>query len=119
MGVHDGALWQRELAQAWHGSLGCQWAGARHGKCGCISTSRVSSTCKQNERPFSKSVLSRLHHKFVTRTPQVIPSGQSLIADYYPDSSRGKAFGGLFLTGAVGGMLGSLYATNLGESLCI
>lgn len=44
----------------------------------------------------------------------VIPSGQSLIADYYGDTSRGKAFGGLFLTGAIGGMLGSLYATNLG-----
>lgn len=46
---------------------------------------------------------------------QVIPSGQSLIADFYADSNRGKAFGGLFLTGAVGGMLGSLYATNLGK----
>jgi MFS family permease len=46
---------------------------------------------------------------------QVIPSGQSLIADFYTDSNRGKAFGGLFLTGAVGGMLGSLYATNLGK----
>ncbi len=44
----------------------------------------------------------------------MVRTGQSLIADYYPDSSRGKAFGGLFLTGAIGGMLGSLYATNLG-----
>ena len=44
----------------------------------------------------------------------VIPSGQSLIADYYPPASRGRAFGGLYLTGALGGMLGSLYATNLG-----
>lgn len=53
----------------------------------------------------------------LAHSAQVIPSGQSLIADYYADSSRGKAFGGLFLTGAVGGMLGSLYATNLGELL--
>ena len=44
----------------------------------------------------------------------VIPSGQSLIADYYPPASRGRAFGALYLTGAVGGMLGSLYATNMG-----
>ncbi len=44
----------------------------------------------------------------------VIPSGQSLIADYYPPATRGRAFGALYLTGAVGGMLGSLYATNMG-----
>ena len=44
----------------------------------------------------------------------VIPSGQSLIADYYPPASRGRAFGWLYLTGALGGMIGSLYATNLG-----
>ena len=46
----------------------------------------------------------------------VIPSGQSLIADYYPPASRGRAFGALYLTGAVGGMLGSLYATNMGAT---
>ena len=45
----------------------------------------------------------------------VIPSGQSLVADYYTAASRGSAFGALYLTGAVGGMLGSLFATNLGE----
>ena len=45
---------------------------------------------------------------------QVIPSGQSLIADYYGAAQRGKAFGGLQLTAALGGMLGSVYATNLG-----
>ena len=47
----------------------------------------------------------------------VIPSGQSLIADYYPPASRGRAFGWLYLTGALGGMIGSLYATNLGMPL--
>lgn len=46
----------------------------------------------------------------------VIPSGQSLIADYYNASSRGSAFGALYLTSALGGMGGSILATNLGES---
>lgn len=46
----------------------------------------------------------------------VIPSGQSLVADYYIPAQRGKAFGGLGLTAAVGGMVGSVYATNLGGS---
>ncbi|KAL0030933.1 hypothetical protein WJX79_002316 [Trebouxia sp. C0005] len=46
----------------------------------------------------------------------VIPTGQSLIADYYQASNRGKAFGALYLTGSLGGMFGSLYATNLGST---
>lgn len=46
----------------------------------------------------------------------VIPTGQSLIADYYQASNRGKAFGALYLTGSLGGMFGSMYATNLGSS---
>jgi len=32
-------------------------------------------------------------------------------------SNRGKAFGALYLTGSLGGMFGSLYATNLGKTL--
>ncbi|KAK9786693.1 hypothetical protein WJX73_003542 [Symbiochloris irregularis] len=44
----------------------------------------------------------------------VIPSGQSLTADYFSEASRGTAFGALYLTGALGAMLGALYATNLG-----
>lgn len=44
----------------------------------------------------------------------VVPTGQSLTADYYPEASRGLAFGALYLTGAFGAMLGGLYATNLG-----
>jgi len=47
--------------------------------------------------------------------PQVIPNGQSLIADLYGELDRGKAFGALYLTGAVGAMLGTLYATNMGH----
>ena len=46
----------------------------------------------------------------------VIPNGQSLIADYYEDLDRGKAFGALYLTGAVGAMIGALYATNIGSA---
>ena len=38
----------------------------------------------------------------------VVPSGQSMVADYYPEESRGAAFGALYLTGAVGAMLGAL-----------
>ncbi|KAL0055016.1 hypothetical protein WJX82_005813 [Trebouxia sp. C0006] len=45
----------------------------------------------------------------------VIPTGQSLIADSYRAQDRGKAFGGVLLfSGSVAGMIGSLYATNLG-----
>ncbi|CAG9462739.1 unnamed protein product [Pedinophyceae sp. YPF-701] len=42
----------------------------------------------------------------------VIPSTQSLVADYYSDSTRGRAFGLLYLTGSIGGMLGAVFATN-------
>jgi MFS family permease len=44
----------------------------------------------------------------------LIPNAQSLIADYFSELSRGKAFGSLYLTGAIGGMLGALAAANLG-----
>lgn len=44
----------------------------------------------------------------------VIPTTQSLTADYFPASSRGRAFGTLWLTAALGGMAGALFATNLG-----
>ena len=47
----------------------------------------------------------------------MIPNGQSLIADYNDELDRGKAFGWLYLTGAVGAMLGTLYATNVGAQL--
>ena len=46
----------------------------------------------------------------------VIPTGQSLIADYYHARNRGKAFGAMTLTGSLGGMFASMYATNLGEA---
>eukprot|EP00891_Asterochloris_glomerata_P000173 jgi/Astpho2/173/e_gw1.00004.7.1_t len=44
----------------------------------------------------------------------VIPNAQSLTADYYLELDRGKAFGALYMTSAIGGALGSLYATSIG-----
>ncbi|GIM07207.1 hypothetical protein Vretimale_11285, partial [Volvox reticuliferus] len=44
----------------------------------------------------------------------IIPNSQSLVADYYMATQRGEAFGTLMLTGAVGGMLGAMFATNVG-----
>ncbi|KAG2486460.1 hypothetical protein HYH03_014907 [Edaphochlamys debaryana] len=45
----------------------------------------------------------------------IIPNSQSLIADYFTATRRGEAFGTLMLTGALGGMLGAVFATNLGS----
>lgn len=44
----------------------------------------------------------------------VIPTTQSLVADYSSREKRGRAFGMLACTAAVGAMLGSVYATNVG-----
>ncbi|CAG9466628.1 unnamed protein product [Pedinophyceae sp. YPF-701] len=44
----------------------------------------------------------------------VIPSSQSLLADLYPESERGVAFGWMYMVGAFGGMGGGLFATNVG-----
>lgn len=48
--------------------------------------------------------------------PEPLPRSplQSLTADLFPAARRGRAFGCLYLTAALGGMLGALYATNLG-----
>lgn len=43
----------------------------------------------------------------------LIPNVQSLTADYHDELHRGRAFGVLFMTGALGGALGALYATNV------
>ena len=45
----------------------------------------------------------------------IVPTTQSLIADYFPRSKRGKAFGVLGLTTILGAIVGTLYATLLGE----
>ena len=44
----------------------------------------------------------------------VIPSSQSILADYFP-GGRGVAFGWMYLTGAIGGCLGALFGTNIGS----
>ena len=44
----------------------------------------------------------------------IIPCIQSLIADYYPAASRGKAFGSLFLTSSLGQVAGGFFATAVG-----
>lgn len=44
----------------------------------------------------------------------VIPSVQSLTADLTAREARGTAFGSLWLVISLGGMLGALYATNVG-----
>ena len=50
----------------------------------------------------------------------VIPNAQSITADYYDELDRGKAFGALYMTSALGGAVGSLYATNQGQHyLCV
>lgn len=46
----------------------------------------------------------------------VIPNAQSLVADLFVATSRGSAFGMLFLTAQFGAMLGGLFATNVGKS---
>jgi len=43
----------------------------------------------------------------------IIPTSQSLIADYFPPAKRGKAFGWLGLTGVLGVIFGTLFATAL------
>ena len=44
----------------------------------------------------------------------LVPCCQSLIADLYPAEQRGRAFGTLQLTASFGGMLGGVFATNMG-----
>ncbi len=45
------------------------------------------------------------------------PTASSLLADYYPDNSRGRAFGLLGLTGIIGSVIGTIYATSISDSL--
>jgi MFS family permease len=43
----------------------------------------------------------------------IVPTAQSLIADYFLPQKRGKAFGWLGLTGVVGSIFGTLFATAI------
>lgn len=44
----------------------------------------------------------------------LIPAAQSVTADYNPAERRGRAFGLLHLTGALGALIGAVFATNVG-----
>lgn len=44
----------------------------------------------------------------------LIPAAQSSTADYNPAERRGRAFGLLYMTGALGALLGAVFATNVG-----
>lgn len=44
----------------------------------------------------------------------LVPCCQSLIADLHPPDARGRAFGTLQLTASLGGMMGGVFATNMG-----
>jgi MFS family permease len=43
----------------------------------------------------------------------IVPTTQSLVADYFPPEKRGTAFGWLGLTGVLGAIFGTIYATAL------
>jgi MFS family permease len=43
----------------------------------------------------------------------IVPTTQSILADYFPPERRGKAFGWLGLTGVIGSVFGTIYATAL------
>lgn len=45
----------------------------------------------------------------------IVPNAQSLIADYYESTSRGRAFGVMHLAASGGALIGALLATNIGE----
>ena len=48
----------------------------------------------------------------------VIPTGQSLIADYHVPTERGTAFGVLYLTSSAGGMAAAYFATLMSACSC-
>lgn len=50
------------------------------------------------------------------RLALLIPAAQSMTADGHTAQRRGRAFGLLYFTGAVGALIGALGATNLGHT---
>lgn len=49
------------------------------------------------------------------RLALLIPAAQSVTADYNPAVRRGRAFGLLHLTGALGALIGTVFGTNVGS----
>ncbi len=43
----------------------------------------------------------------------IVPTSQSLVSDYFPPETRGKAFGWLGLTGVLGSIVGTIFATAI------
>ena len=64
---------------------------------------------------FSVSFMDMLIYRAITGIglAVIVPTAQSLIADYFSPSKRGTAFGWLGLTGVVGSILGTIFATAL------
>ena len=64
---------------------------------------------------FSVSFMDMLIYRAMTGIglAVIIPTAQSLIADYFTPSRRGKAFGWLGLTGVIGNITGTIFATTL------
>jgi MFS family permease len=64
---------------------------------------------------FSFSFIDMLIYRAITGIglAVIVPTAQSLIADYFSPSKRGKAFGWLGLTGVIGSIVGTLFATAL------
>ncbi|MFX1512796.1 MAG: MFS transporter [Promethearchaeota archaeon] len=49
----------------------------------------------------------------------LVPTANSLLSDYFPENERGKAFGLLGLTGVLGAIIGTLYATSIKDTTII
>lgn len=67
-------------------------------------------------RGHSRAMPCQLCPAGTTLCPSTSITIQSLTADLFAVAARGRAFGMLYLTSALGGMLGALFATNLGEA---
>jgi MFS family permease len=64
---------------------------------------------------FSVSFMDMLIYRAITGIglAVIIPTAQSLIADYFSPRKRGSAFGWLGLTGVIGNIIGTIFATAL------
>lgn len=92
-----------------------------HGPAGMPGQSGLSPPCCQSAIGIESNRECNAHLGPLPAPPLllqalVIPNVQSLTADYYASTSRGRAFGFLWVTISSGGMLGTLFATNIGEA---
>jgi MFS family permease len=64
---------------------------------------------------FSVSFIDMLIYRAITGIglAVIVPTAQSLIADYFSPSKRGTAFGWLGLTGVIGSIIGTIFAAAL------